>query len=302
VRSGVSLFVRPSNGRYSFGNFVNRTLKFTVAKYQSTVLPSGDPPGPLLLPADDTDASFVSDVNKLIQTYNTLMDAVRLREGLAVVMQLSARGNLYLQGAGLNNALLASEPQRCAQVISRAINLIWILSAMVGPFMPATEESILKQLNCPPRSVPDVEEGAGAFGTDILEGHVLGQPDYLFTRIEESKAELWRGMFGSAAAAPNPGNKVVKGKGKAPKKDRGSTSGAGGEALVTTVKEKVKKVKDPRVKKEGTGTQAAVQSVGASQLSAAEKAAMKRDTVEATSEIPAPIPVPAGPSVAAAVE
>jgi methionyl-tRNA synthetase len=277
-------------------------LKFTVAKYQRTVPPSGDPPGPLSLPADDPDASFVSDVNKLIQTYNTLMDAVRLREGLAVVMQLSARGNLYLQGSGLNNALLASEPQRCAQVISRAINLIWILSAMVGPFMPATEQSILKQLNCPPRAVPDVEEGAGAFGADILEGHVLGQPDYLFTRIEESKVELWRSMFGSTAAAPNPGDKGVKGKGKAPKKDKGSTSGGGGEGLVATVKEKAKKVKEPRAKKEGDGVQAANQSVGALQLSAAEEVAMKRDTMEANSAIPVPTSGPADPSVPAAVE
>ncbi|KAG8830335.1 hypothetical protein FRC20_008449, partial [Serendipita sp. 405] len=163
----------------NFGNFVNRILKFAVAKYQSTLPPTTDSPGPLPLSAEDEDYAFLADVNKLLAQYNTQMDAVRLRDGLQTIMQLSARGNLYLQSAGLNNALLAEKPERCAIVVSRAINLVWLLSAMVSPFMPSVETNICEQLNAPKRSVPDAiatgEEGtanAGAgFGIDLLEGH-----------------------------------------------------------------------------------------------------------------------------------
>lgn len=266
---------------------------------------SEDPAGPLSLPEDDVDAPFVSDVNELIQNYNNLMDSVRLREGLAVVMQLSARGNLYLQGAGLNNALLASEPKRCAQVISRAINLIWILSAMVGPFMPATEQSILRQLNCPPRTVPDVKEGSGAFGVDILEGHVLGQPEYLFTRIDEKQAEIWRTTFGSNTASAAAADKTVKGKAKAPKKDKGaatSTSGEGVGGVIASVKEKVKKVKEPRVKKGEAATGGPSTTEGAPQASATEESTLKKDTMEATSTIPVPSAGPADPTSVPAAE
>lgn len=289
---------------------MNRTLKFTVAKYQSTVPPSGDPPGPLSLPPEDQDASFVADVNKLIQTYNTLMDSVRLREGLATVMQLSARGNIYLQGAGLNNALLASNPQRCAQVISRAINLIWVLSAMVAPFMPATEQSILKQLNAPARTVPDVEvsEGgagvASGFGIDILEGHVLGQPEYLFTKIDEGKAEVWRTRFGSAAVPAGgagekdaKGKEGAKGKGKAQKKDKAS---GGGSGVVGAAKEKVKKVRE-KTKKAEEPKDAGQASVAAA-AAATEEAALRKDTMEATSVIPVPSAGPAEYSSGPAVE
>jgi methionyl-tRNA synthetase len=191
-------------------------------------------------------------------------------------MQLSARGNLYLQGAGLNNALLESNPQRCALVISRAINLIWVLGALVGPFMPAVEQAILRQLNCPACTVTDVNgESLSGFGIDLLGDHVLGKTEYLFTRIEESKAEIWRATFGSTSGNANaaaPGDKETKGKGK-PKKEKVASSGAGGVAAA--VKEKVKKVKEPKAEK-----------------------GEKKDTMESTSEIP----VPSAGSGAAAAE
>lgn len=262
-------------------------MKFAVAKYQSTVPPSTDAPGPLSLAAEDEDAGFVSDINRLIQTYNTLMDGVRLREGLQVVMQVSARGNLYLQGAGLNNALLESNPQRCALVISRAINLIWLLSAMVSPFMPSVEQSILRQLACSPRTVPDTNaEGEGAFGIDLLGGHVLGKTEYLFVRIDDKQAEIWRGLFGSTSGNANvaAGEGEVKGKGK-PKKEKAASGGGVVAGVAAAVKEKVKKVKEPKVKKgdkkEGVSTEAQT-----AETEKKQEADVKKDTMESTSEIP----------------
>jgi methionyl-tRNA synthetase len=254
-----------------------------VAKYQSTVPPSSDPAGPLSPPGEDEDAGFIADINRLLQTYNTLMDSVRLREGLQVVMQLSARGNLYLQGAGLNNALLESNPQRCALVISRAINLIWVLSALVSPFMPATEQGILKQLNAPPRTVPDVNaEGGGGFSIDLLGGHVLGKTDYLFTRIDEKMAETWRATFGSTSGSANaaaaPGDREAKGKGKPKKEKVASSGGTGAGGVAAVVKEKVKKVKGPKAKKETLGAEGEEK----------REAEVKEDTVDSTSEIPVP--------------
>lgn len=118
------------------------------------------------------------------------MEYSKLRSGIQIVMALSARGNNYLQSAGLNKALLASDPKRCAQVVSRAVNLIYVLSAVVHPFMPETSDSILEQLNAPARTVPDV------FSNDILAGHQIGKPEHLFKRIDEKMADVWREKFG----------------------------------------------------------------------------------------------------------
>jgi len=182
----------------NFGNFVNRALKFISVQYGG-VIPEGDTPGPLS-PNDETDAEFVTHVNGLLKDYTDAMDAVKLRLGLQTVMLLSQRGNLYLQSSGLNKALMAENPTRCAQVVSRAANLIYLLSALVYPFMPATSASILSQLNAPARTVPDM------FSIDLLPGHHIGTPAHLFTKIEEKKADVWRAEFAgkdpAAAAAP----------------------------------------------------------------------------------------------------
>lgn len=121
------------------------------------------------------------------------MDAVKLRSGIHIVMQVSARGNLYLQQTEFFK-LFDSNPDLCAKVTSRALNLIYALSALVHPFMPSTASEMLKQLNAPPRTVPR------ELSNDILAGHELGKPDYLFKKIEEKNADLWRVQFGGKQA------------------------------------------------------------------------------------------------------
>ncbi|OSX59014.1 hypothetical protein POSPLADRAFT_1067405 [Postia placenta MAD-698-R-SB12] len=186
-----------SDCSFSFGNFINRVLKFAASQYDSVVPDGGDVPGPLS-PNDDVDAEFISEVNGHLKDYIDAMEAVKLRLGLQTVMLLSARGNLYLQASGLNKALMAADPKRCAQVVSRAINLIYVLSVMIFPFMPSTSEAILLQLNAPARAVPEV------FAHDILPGHRIGTPDHLFKRINEKMVEVWKARFGGKASEATP--------------------------------------------------------------------------------------------------
>ncbi|TFK40406.1 methionyl tRNA synthetase [Crucibulum laeve] len=173
----------------NFGNFINRTLKFVSSQYNSVIPDSGDAPG-LLSPNDPADGEFITTVNGLLKDYIDAMDSVKIRLGLQTVMLISIQGNHYLQSSGLNKALMTDNPQRCAQVVSRAVNLIYTLSALIYPFMPATSDDILAQLNAPARAVPEV------LSNDILAGHTIGKPEHLFKKIEESMAEVYRAKFG----------------------------------------------------------------------------------------------------------
>lgn len=177
---------------------MNRVLSFAAKNYEGVVPDGGDPEGPIS-PNDTTDADFVSEVNSILQQYIDAMDAVKLRQGLHHIMQLSSRGNLYLQSAGLNTALKTNNPSRCAQVISRAINLIYLLSVLVEPYMPATATAMLQQLNAPQRCVPEV------FSIDILPGHKLGAPAHLFKPIKEEMAEVWKQKFAGLNAGAGAG-------------------------------------------------------------------------------------------------
>ncbi|KAF8338344.1 tRNA synthetases class I (M)-domain-containing protein [Amanita rubescens] len=203
----------------NFGNFVNRTLKFVSSQYKGVLPDSGDAEGPLS-PNDPHDAEFVTAVNGLLKDYIDAMEAVKLRLGLQIVMLISIRGNNYLQSSGLNKALMAGNPKRCAQVILRTINLIYALSVLVYPFMPATSGAILKQLNAPARTVPVV------LSNDIISGHTIGTPEHLFKKIDDGMAEVWKQKFGGNEAAAETADKADKAAAGAKGKKKGTAKPA----------------------------------------------------------------------------
>lgn len=177
-------FVAANNNELlpNLGNFVNRLVKFVNAK-QNGVIPEYDP-------------SFVdypalkADIDALLKSYNTSMEATNLRKALEIAMQISSRGNLFLQENKLDNSLLANNPEKAAAVIGVGINIIYLLSAIFAPYIPETAEGIIKQLNAPPRLIPD------EFSLDILGGHNIGKSAYLFSRIESAKVDEWRSKYG----------------------------------------------------------------------------------------------------------
>ncbi|OWT39822.1 methionine-tRNA ligase [Cryptococcus neoformans Bt1] len=212
-----SKFIAANNNELlaNLGNFVNRVVKFINAKLDSKV-PGPEGAGGEVAPlADSLDVDFVTDVNTRLKEYREQMDDTKLRGGLATAMALSARGNQYLQENSLDNALLASNPERCAEVLLNAVNLIYVLSVVFHPFMPNTSEGILRQLNAPPRSLPT------EFSIDILPGHVLGKAEYLFKKIDNVNGEQekkWQRQYGGDAVVadhvvpPGPGGHPEGGK------------------------------------------------------------------------------------------
>lgn len=177
--------------------------------------PEGFAGGEAVPPSDSPDFDFVADVNTRLKEYREQMGDTKLRGGLATAMALSARGNQYLQENTLDNALLASNPERCAEVLLNAVNLIYILSVVFHPFMPNTSEGILRQLNAPARSLPT------KFSIDILPGHVLGKAEYLFKKIDNVNGEQekkWQRQYGGDAVVadqvvpPGPGGHPEGGK------------------------------------------------------------------------------------------
>ena len=77
------------------GNFVNRIIKFAIAKYDS-VIP--DPKNGEFDYATEAyewaaeDRAFVDDVNKLLASYIDQLDHQKIRAALSTLMHISARG------------------------------------------------------------------------------------------------------------------------------------------------------------------------------------------------------------------
>jgi methionyl-tRNA synthetase len=172
----------------NLGNLVNRVIKFLGSKYQG-VVPD--------YTKDTTDSAGTKklevDINHILTSYIESMDSLRLKSGLKLAMDLSTRVNLFLQDNKLDNNLFNKFPERCAATLGGSINAIYLLSAMLSPFMPATSDAIDEQINAPRLSVPDKWK----FG-DILPGHQVGKAYYLFKKIEESEEAQWKSKFGGS--------------------------------------------------------------------------------------------------------
>ncbi|MBW0498721.1 hypothetical protein O181_038436 [Austropuccinia psidii MF-1] len=196
----------------NLGNFVNRIVKFCNARFQSTVPdPSSWPingPAGLHEPSaeltmidrsqfDEHDMGFVRDIDALLSQYIESAESLKLRNALAIVMAISARGNQYLQENKLDYNLLLSHPRRCAQIVLVSLNLVYLLSVLVHPYMPTTCDLILKQLNAPMRRL------SFTFSIDLLPGHVIGEAIYLFRKIDPDRASFWRKQYGGNRSVSN---------------------------------------------------------------------------------------------------
>jgi len=170
----------------NLGNLVNRVIKFLNSKYAG-IVPDY---------TRDTDdiagiKKFEADVNELLTTYIEAMDSLRLKNGLHTAMAMSARVNLLLQDNKLDNHLFNNFPDRCAATLGAALNAVYLLSALLSPFMPATSDAIDEQVNAPRLAVPDQWKVG-----DILPGHQIGNAAYLFKKIDESEEAVWKINFG----------------------------------------------------------------------------------------------------------
>lgn len=178
-------FVTKNNSELlaNLGNFVNRLVKFAVAKYNG-VIPKFDPSK---IPNYE---KFVTEVNELLKNYIENMEAVNLRRGLEIAMAISSRGNQFLQDNKLDNSLYDNQPDVSDAVVAVGLNLIYLVSAIISPYMPETRDQIDQMLNAPALSITD------KFMLVLEAGHNIGKAQYLFKRIDEKKVEEWRSLYG----------------------------------------------------------------------------------------------------------
>ena len=174
------------------GNFVNRVIKLVHSKYGDKV---PDQFNASELPSSVSEP--LSEVTDLLKLYLADMEAVRLRAGLLTAMKVAEAGNGLIQAHRLDNKLIEENPTLAASVVGTVLNLIYLCSAIFEPYLPATCVSIREQLASPFLLIPsedDIKQGWKP--TYLTAGHRIGKAAYLFTKIDEKKADEWREMFG----------------------------------------------------------------------------------------------------------
>ena len=158
------------------GNFVNRTLVLTQ-KYYEGIIPN---PGSL----SKEDEELIAAIENTPSKIEKLIYAYKLREAQAEWMNLARQGNKYLAEQEPWK-LIKTDPARVKTILYCANCLTLQLALVARPLLPGTSEKITKMLNV------DVSKASWDFKpTDILtEGHCIGTPEILFSKIEDTLVE-----------------------------------------------------------------------------------------------------------------
>ncbi|KAK9871150.1 hypothetical protein WA026_011432 [Henosepilachna vigintioctopunctata] len=168
----------------NLGNFINRSLMFAKNNFKK-IIPK------MVLNKDDY--TLLALCNKELKEYMAALEKAKLRDGIRHILAISKHGNQYMQFNQPWVLLKGTDEEklRGGTVIGISCNLVCLLSVILSPYMPETSENIRKQLNAKEYLlVPD--SGIVNF---LPEGHVIGDPSPLFTKIEQTQIEDLKKKF-----------------------------------------------------------------------------------------------------------
>ena len=173
----------------NLGNFIQRILAFVRNSFGGVVPAYGSEAA---WSADEL--QFMREVGQLKAAYVEQLEAVRIKEALKTAMELSSRANAFMQRTQPWE-LLKRSPLDCRKVVNVSVNLVYLLSLLLQPFMPAVSDSIGLQLNYVVRP-GDLRQDVDAFKLVIAPGHVIGSPSPLFRKLEDREVVEYRARFG----------------------------------------------------------------------------------------------------------
>ena len=163
-----------------FGNFVNRTWVLMhklcggkVPKLHEELL-------------DDTDKTLIEDIKNAKQTVEELLETYKFREALYEVIDLSRKGNQYMQKKEPWKKVPGSaEGQKSIDnCIHLCLQLTANLAILINPFLPNTAGKMLHLM----KVVDKMLEWENAGKLKLLSvGYNLREPQLLFRKIEDTE-------------------------------------------------------------------------------------------------------------------
>ena len=166
-----------------FGNFVNRTFVLMHKLCKGKVPP--------LHPAalDEKDAAMLKEIKQSGKTVEGLLEQYKFREALFEVIDLSRKGNKYMQEKEpwIVAKRLEQNPN-AVELIDNCLHICLQLTAnlaiLINPFLPGTAKKMLYMM----KVVDKMLEWENAGKTDLLRtGYSLREPQLLFRKVEDGE-------------------------------------------------------------------------------------------------------------------
>jgi methionyl-tRNA synthetase len=176
-----------------FGNFVNRTFVLMQKYYEGKVPEYDAVKGP-------SEIQLERELERIPLALAHSMELFRFREALAEAMNLARAGNKYLAD---NEPwkLIKTAPEKVAQIMNYSVQICANLALLFEPFLPFISEKLYNMLKISTLSYSD------AGRTDLVPaGHQIGEPEFLFEKIDDSvvEAQLKKLLDKKAGLLPKP--------------------------------------------------------------------------------------------------
>lgn len=170
----VEDFIARNNGELgnTLGNFINRALTFTVKHFEGRVPPAGA--------RDQRDEAQVAARATQAEKVAAQLEAFRFKNALYEVMELARMANRYMDEKAPWTQR-KTDLAACGTTLNVCIQTIRTLMVVMEPFLPATAEKCAAMLGL--RSIPMWDEATD----ELPAGHVLGEPQILFKRLETAE-------------------------------------------------------------------------------------------------------------------
>ncbi len=156
------------------GNFVNRVMVLTNKHFQGKVPSKG-----MLKAGDEEVLRGIAEQRARVED---ALETFHFRDALREYMNLARVGNKYLTEMEPWK-LVKSDVERTGSVLYVSLQLVAALAGLGEPFLPFATKRLLKMLN----------KGSiawGEVGEQMLpEGYLVGEPELLFTKIEDDAIE-----------------------------------------------------------------------------------------------------------------
>jgi methionyl-tRNA synthetase len=169
-----------------FGNFVNRTFVLMhklcggkVPKLHTGIL-------------DDTDKAMIVELENTKAEVQSALEYYHFRDALFQVIELSRKGNQYMQKKEpwIVAKQVASDPGAQKQIdncLHICLQLCANLAILINPFLPNTAKKMLGMM----KVVDKMLEWENAGKPDLLKtGYSLRAPELLFRKIEDNEIDM----------------------------------------------------------------------------------------------------------------
>jgi methionyl-tRNA synthetase len=178
----------------TLGNFVNRTLRLAMSRFDGRV-PSGGEPGSM-------EAELVADLEERVRAYERFLEQLSFRKAAGELRAIWTAGNVYVTRAAPWTAF-KTDVLRAAATVRTSLNLVRLFAILSEPVIPEASARILGAVGAQSGATwPESLEDAISF---LPAGHVLAAaPDMLFRKITDEEIAAWRARFAGSEQPKEP--------------------------------------------------------------------------------------------------